>query len=228
MSDPTALILAQALAGVMVLGTTGAMLWFLRDGWRWRQGWRPFWGQIVAKEALTLQTFAARVGGTYEAGHGLDVWGGDAPVAGSVTRLVDNRCAPLDYALHPSASSGTHATCVTCASVGDAASRRSSRSSGPFATPRAGNVCSFSPASRRSGSTSARRATAASSSSSRRTPPPACAPSRAGPSWAASACAILRGERLERRHDDPQAMASQQTSPSVRDRAGGARVLGAA
>src|SRR5258708_6983002 len=101
------------------------------------------------------------------------------------------------------------------------------RSSGRSATPHGVSAYSSSPASRRSGSTSARPATDASSSSSPRRSPAASGQSPAGPSWVGSACAILHGDRLARRPDDPETLAQQQAAPPVRVRGGRARVLGA-
>jgi hypothetical protein len=95
MSDDAALILAQVLGGAVLLGSCGLFLWIFRVSLAARSP--DIWVRVVAKEALTLQTFAARVGGTYEAGHGVDAWGRDVPVAGSVTGLDENRWARLGY-----------------------------------------------------------------------------------------------------------------------------------
>lgn len=88
-------MLLQIFAGVMVLGSAGAVLWFARQSWT--AGSRTRWTQVVTNEAATLRTFAARVGGRYEAGHGTDSWGREVPVAGSVTGLGESGRASLDY-----------------------------------------------------------------------------------------------------------------------------------
>ncbi len=88
-------MLLQVLAVVVIGGSVALALFFVRGSRM--AGSSARWARIVEDEARTLQAVAARIGGRYEAARGVDAWGREVPVAGSVTGIGETRWARLDY-----------------------------------------------------------------------------------------------------------------------------------